>query len=94
MRNYEKENTCLRLNYQTQSTTEGQKKVIETEDDYKKQIAALNAELKQLKQQERDYEILKKQVAQQAAEYDRLADERNALERAAGNQTNELKKDV
>lgn len=68
--------------------------MIETEDDYKKQIAALNAELKQLKQQERDYEILKKQVAQQAAEYDRLADERNALERAAGNQTNELKKDV
>ncbi|KAL1926085.1 hypothetical protein VTP01DRAFT_6122 [Rhizomucor pusillus] len=82
------------LRRETQSTTEGQKKVIETEDDYKKQIAALNAELKQLKQQERDYEILKKQVAQQAAEYDRLADERNALERAAGNQTNELKKDV
>lgn len=40
----------------------------------------LSTELKDLKQQQRDYETLKLQVAQQDAEYQRLADERNALE--------------
>lgn len=64
------------------------------EEDYKKQIAALNDELKTLKQQERDFETLKKQVEQQSIEYNRLADERNALEAAATGQKVEPKKDI
>lgn len=67
--------------------------MIESEDQYKKEISSLKDELKALKQQERDYDTLKKQVAQQAAEYDRLADERNALERAAAGNS-EVKKDL
>ena len=50
--------------------------------------------MKQLKQQDRDFETLKKQVAQQSVEYNRLADERNELERNATGQKSEVKKDI
>ena len=54
---------------------------------------ALSTELKDLKQQQRDYETLKLQVAQQDAEYQRLADERNALEQQDGAKV-ETRKDI
>ncbi|KAI9267878.1 B-cell receptor-associated protein 31-like-domain-containing protein [Phascolomyces articulosus] len=82
------------LKKETNSTTEGHQEFIDKEDGYKKEIAALNSELKQLKQQDRDFETLKKQVAQQSVEYNRLADERNELERAASGQKDEVKKDI
>ncbi|KAI9496176.1 B-cell receptor-associated protein 31-like-domain-containing protein [Zychaea mexicana] len=82
------------LKKETQSTTQGHQEFIDKEDMYKKEITSLNTDLKQLKQQERDFETLKKQVAQQAVEYNRLADERNALERAATGEKNEVKKDI
>lgn len=53
----------------------------------------LSTELKDLKQQQRDYETLKLQVAQQDAEYQRLADERNALEQHDGAKV-ETRKDI
>ncbi|CDH48958.1 endoplasmic reticulum protein [Lichtheimia corymbifera JMRC:FSU:9682] len=82
------------LKKQTQSTTDGQQQLINKEDNYKNEIASLKDELKQLKQQERDFETLKKQVAQQSAEYNRLADERNALENAASGQKAEDRKNI
>jgi cell division protein FtsB len=50
------------------------------ESDYKSRVMFLKNELDQLKKEQHDYETLKKQVAQQAAEYERLTEERNMLE--------------
>ncbi|KAG2217364.1 hypothetical protein INT45_012234 [Circinella minor] len=82
------------LKKETNSTTEGHQQFIDKEESYKKEIIALNSELKQLKQQDRDFETLKKQVEQQSIEYNRLADERNDLERTATGQKTEVKKDI
>ncbi|KAI8066711.1 B-cell receptor-associated protein 31-like-domain-containing protein [Gongronella butleri] len=71
-----------------------QQRLIDMENDYKKQVNTLKAEIKALKDQERDFDTLKKQASQQAAEYDRLADERNAFERAASGQKDEDKKSI
>lgn len=54
----------------------------------------LSTELKDLKAQRRDYETLKLQVAQQDAEYQRLADERNALEQQPDGAKVETRKDI
>lgn len=64
------------------------------ENDYKKQIATLTKEKKELQAEKRDFETLKKQVGQQAEEYNRLADERNALERTSSGQVSEPKKSI
>ncbi|ORX61900.1 hypothetical protein DM01DRAFT_1298361 [Hesseltinella vesiculosa] len=71
-----------------------QQRLIDIETDYKKQIAGLNEEIKTLKSQERDFATLKKQADQQATEYNRLADERNALERSVSGQKEEAKKSI
>ncbi|KAI9317435.1 B-cell receptor-associated protein 31-like-domain-containing protein [Dichotomocladium elegans] len=67
---------------ETHAATKSHQEIISKEATYKKEIETLQAELKQLKQQDRDFETLKLQVAQQEKEYQRLADERNALENA------------
>jgi len=54
-------------------------------DDQTKEIASLKKQIAELKKQERDFEILKKQAAQNNAEYDRLATELNDL---SGNKSN------
>jgi hypothetical protein len=64
------------------------------ENDYKKQIATLTKEKKELQAEKRDFETLKKQVGQQAEEYNRLADERNVLERTSSGQASEPKKSI
>ncbi|KAI8093220.1 B-cell receptor-associated protein 31-like-domain-containing protein [Halteromyces radiatus] len=76
------------------SVGKDQQRLIDMEADYKKQIENLKKEVKELKQEQRDFDTLKKQVGQQAEEYNRLADERNALERAVNGQTNEPKKNI
>ncbi|KAF9481606.1 B-cell receptor-associated 31-like protein [Pholiota conissans] len=48
-------------------------------EDQTKEIASLKKQIAELKQQERDFDILKKQAAQNSAEYDRLATELNTL---------------
>lgn len=64
------------------------------ENDYKNQVSSLNQEIKDLQAEKRDFETLKKQVGQQNTEYNRLADERNALERSASGQKDEPKKSI
>jgi cell division protein FtsB len=64
------------------------------ENDYKKQLSSLAQEIKDLQAEKRDFETLKKQVGQQNTEYNRLADERNALERSASGQKDEPKKSI
>ncbi|KAF8174907.1 endoplasmic reticulum protein [Pholiota molesta] len=54
-------------------------------DDQTKEIASLKKQIAELKKQERDFEILKKQASQNNAEYDRLATELNDL---TGNKSN------
>lgn len=76
----QREEELERVQSETHTTTKKQQEIIEKEAGYKKQMDVLSTELKDLKQQQRDYETLKLQVAQQDAEYQRLADERNALE--------------
>ncbi|KAG0181489.1 hypothetical protein DFQ28_010622 [Apophysomyces sp. BC1034] len=71
-----------------------QRRLIDLETTYKKQVEELTKEVKELQKEERDFETLKKQVAQQSEEYNRLADERNAFERAANNQISEGRKDI
>ncbi|KAG1221805.1 hypothetical protein G6F68_020822 [Rhizopus microsporus] len=76
----------------TAEVTEGQQRLINMESDYKKQVEALNTQIKELKRQNLDYETLKKQAAQQQKEFDRLATEYNELESSLG--TSEAKKDL
>ncbi|ORZ23984.1 B-cell receptor-associated protein 31-like-domain-containing protein [Absidia repens] len=76
------------------SAGKDQQRLIDIENDYKKQIDTLTKENKALKAEQRDFETLKKQVGQQSAEYNRLADERNALERTASGQKDEAKKSI
>ncbi|KJA17880.1 hypothetical protein HYPSUDRAFT_45885 [Hypholoma sublateritium FD-334 SS-4] len=54
-------------------------------EDQAKEIAALKKEVEKAQKQQRDFEILKKQSAQNNAEYDRLATELNDL---SGNKSN------
>lgn len=79
--------SCL----QTVGVKKDQQPLIDMEDDYKKQIDVLNVQIKELKRQNLDYDTLKKQAAQQAKEFNRLADEHNKLERSA---STEVKKDI
>ncbi|ORZ12211.1 B-cell receptor-associated protein 31-like-domain-containing protein [Absidia repens] len=79
---------------ETASVGKDQQRLIDMENDYKKQIATLTTENKELKAEQRDFETLKKQVGQQAEEYNRLADERNHLERQASGQKSEPKKSI
>ncbi|KAG0175018.1 hypothetical protein DFQ29_007294 [Apophysomyces sp. BC1021] len=76
------------------SAAKDQQRLINMEQSYKKEIDELTQKVNDLKKQGRDYEILKKQAAQQHLEYNRLADERNALERAANSQSVEEKKGI
>ncbi|KAF7726133.1 hypothetical protein EC973_009025 [Apophysomyces ossiformis] len=76
------------------SAAKDQQRLAEMESSYKKEIDELTKAVNELKRQERDYEVLKKQAAQQQVEYNRLADERNALERLANGQPIEGKKGV
>jgi B-cell receptor-associated protein 31 len=61
------------------SSKEDEKRLLDMEKSYEDKIQTLEKELKELQQQERDFENLKKQVEQQTAEYHRLADERVQL---------------
>jgi len=54
-------------------------------EDQAKEIASLKKQLEEAKSKSRDYDILKKQAAQNNAEYDRLATELNELQ---GNKSN------
>ncbi|KAI8885572.1 B-cell receptor-associated 31-like protein [Backusella circina FSU 941] len=65
------------------SSSKDHQRLLEIENDYKSRITSLKNELNELKQEQRDHETLKKQVAEQAVEYERLAEERNMLERKA-----------
>jgi cell division protein FtsB len=62
------------------SSSKDHQRLLEMESDYKSRVMFLKNELDQLKKEQHDYETLKKQVAQQAAEYERLTEERNMLE--------------
>ncbi|KAI7879729.1 B-cell receptor-associated 31-like protein [Lichtheimia hyalospora FSU 10163] len=89
----QREEELERVQTETHTTTRKQQEIIDKEAGYKKEMDALSTELKDLKQQQRDYETLKLQVAQQDAEYQRLADERNALEQQDGAKV-ETRKDI
>jgi uncharacterized membrane protein YhiD involved in acid resistance len=49
-------------------------------EDQAKEIVSLKQQLEEAKSKSRDYDILKKQAAQNNAEYDRLATELNELQ--------------
>ncbi|ORE10761.1 B-cell receptor-associated 31-like protein [Rhizopus microsporus var. microsporus] len=77
---------------QTAEITKGQKRLIDMEDDYKKQVEVLNVQIRELKRQNLDYDTLKKQADQQQKEFDRLATEYNKLESTL--KEGESKKDI
>ncbi|KAI8339203.1 B-cell receptor-associated protein 31-like-domain-containing protein [Chlamydoabsidia padenii] len=79
---------------ETASVGKDQQRLVDMENDYKKQVSDLTQEIKELQAEKRDFETLKKQVGQQHTEYNRLADERNALERSASGQKAEPKKSI
>ncbi|KAI8987988.1 B-cell receptor-associated protein 31-like-domain-containing protein [Mycotypha africana] len=74
--------------------TTSQRNFVDMEDDYKKKIDSLNVQIKELKRQQLDYNTLKKQADQQSKEYNRLADEHNALEKKKSGTIDEVKKDI
>ncbi|KAI8087814.1 endoplasmic reticulum protein [Gilbertella persicaria] len=84
----QREEDLKKAKTETTEITKGQQRLINMEDDYKKQIDVLQVQIKELKRQKLDYETLKKQADQQQKEYSRLADEHNQL-----SQSNEAKKD-
>lgn len=55
---------------------------------------SLRAQIAELKKKHLDFDILKKQAAQQNKEYDRLADENNAMEENARVGSKETRKDL
>lgn len=55
---------------------------------------SLRAQIAELKKKHLDFDILKKQAAQQNKEYDRLADEHNAMEENARVGNKETRKDL
>ncbi|KAL0086041.1 B-cell receptor-associated protein 31-like-domain-containing protein [Phycomyces blakesleeanus] len=76
------------------SANNDSKRLVDIEKEFQVKITELNNELKQLKQQERDFETLKKQADQQQKEYNRLSDERNALENSISGLKSESRKDL
>ncbi|KAJ7791570.1 B-cell receptor-associated protein 31-like-domain-containing protein [Mycena olivaceomarginata] len=58
-------------------TSPGGSKGSKPSDDSSKEVAELKAKVAELSKKERDFETLKKQAAQQAAEFDRLATKYN-----------------
>ncbi|KAI8972989.1 B-cell receptor-associated protein 31-like-domain-containing protein [Pilobolus umbonatus] len=86
----QREEDLKKAKNETTSITQGQQRLIDMEDDYKKQVDVLTVQIKELKRVKTDYETLKKQASQQSKEYNRLADEFNQLEKTG----NEVKKDV
>ncbi|KAK9727644.1 Endoplasmic reticulum transmembrane protein 3 [Basidiobolus ranarum] len=66
----------------------------ESNEKQDKEISELLKELDDLKRKDRDFELLKKQAKNQSAEYNRLADEHNDLEKTREGRTDEIKKDL
>lgn len=62
------------------SSKEDEKRLLDMEKSYENNIQSLEKELNELRQQERDFENLKKQVEQQTAEYHELAKQRAHLD--------------
>ncbi|CAO3664940.1 unnamed protein product [Rhizopus stolonifer] len=87
-----REEELLHAKTQTAEVTKGHQRLIDMEDDYKKQVDVLNVQIKELKRQNLDYETLKKQADQQQKEFDRLATEYNKLESSLN--AGEIKKDI
>jgi hypothetical protein len=63
------------------------------EDDFKKQVDVLNVQIKELKKDKVNFDTLKKQADQQSVEYNRLADEYNALQKSVDGES-EPKKNI
>ncbi|KAI9276175.1 B-cell receptor-associated protein 31-like-domain-containing protein [Sporodiniella umbellata] len=61
------------------TSTEDQKRLDTMETSYKNKIGALKAEVQELRNQEKDAENLKKQIAQQTEEYNQLMRRHEAL---------------
>lgn len=59
------------------SSKEDEKRLLDMENKYETQIKELELELKDLLQEERDFENLKKQIKQQTEDYHKLAGEKN-----------------
>ncbi|KAI9022965.1 B-cell receptor-associated protein 31-like-domain-containing protein [Phycomyces nitens] len=74
-------------------TMKDQQRLIDLETTYTKQVTDLTKEIKELKKKDLDIETLKKQVEQQAVEYNQLLDERNKFEKT-NLMTVESRKDI
>ncbi|KAI8885371.1 hypothetical protein K501DRAFT_293486 [Backusella circina FSU 941] len=78
---------------ETANITKDQQRLIDMEDDFKKQVDVLNVQIKELKKEKVNFATLKKQADQQSVEYNRLADEYNALQKSMDGES-EAKKHI
>ncbi|OBZ83903.1 Endoplasmic reticulum transmembrane protein 3 [Choanephora cucurbitarum] len=79
----QREEDLKKAKTESSEITKGQQRLIDMEDDYKKQVDVLQVQIKELKRQHVDFATLKKQADQQQKEYSRLAEEYNALEKSS-----------
>ncbi|KAI8368739.1 B-cell receptor-associated protein 31-like-domain-containing protein [Blakeslea trispora] len=83
----QREEELKKAKTETTEITKGQQRLIDMEDDYKKQVDVLQVQIKELKRQQLDYATLKKQADQQQLEYSRLAEDFNKLEKSGSTET-------
>ena len=83
----QREEELKKTKTESSEITKGQQRLIDMEDDYKKQVDVLQVQIKELKRQQLDYATLKKQADQQQLEYSRLAEDFNKLEKSGSTET-------